>query len=630
MYNADLDKWKRSIKNSITKETIDKLKATIDLEEGEQHLLHEAGQEDEISSQGHIKEELNIYNYLDLLPTPCRRKYFIHDWEFTTEAGKKLPYQKIAILGPAGTGKTLAALYKIMVEYPKRYCKLTKYQRKQFRDKGEMPEITMKSLFVREELEAAYDTLVMPLKALYDHSKGTFFTFYKVGPKSVKLIIAAHIEMIDGIPTRIINLIDIKVFDTPQKTRGFRGTEYHTSLISEPENHREDIFQYVPLRCRNARNIKKCGTDPINMTIIEGQTPPPSNAFFQYFETFGEVELNDNEMYGFRRIKKIELPGRDYVGYNMMHVCASGLSPKPENWQIMGSDYWIKAAAQSRHNESFVKKNIVGIPVEAITGEEVYTTFDRTFNVGKVDFNSNIPITLISDADHRGVCLFVQAYLGQIRILDAVFYDEYKNIQAFVSSIIDKLRNVYTNAKVGNCFIDPAANRTASFIKGKYSPVAELNEEFERQRMPQVRFQPLGHKANDMHHRIECGNKLFMQIQDGRPGCMINDKMPDINRVVKEIIDFKWPLSDDGTIKRGVKPIKTTTADCIGYCGYILSMGEFDYANVIRGKMDDTDIYAATLKTGQDYSQYITDKVNRFEDNTAKDDENEVFLGGLY
>ena len=628
MYNVDLEKWKRTIKDAITQETIDKIKSTIEIDDGE--IITEAGHEDELLSKNQIHEELNIYNYMDLLPTPCRRKYFIHDWEYKDEDGNSIPYQKIAILGPAGTGKTLAALYKIAVEYPRRFCKLTQWQRAQFRDKGIIPEITMKSLFVREELEAAYDTLVMPMKALYDNSKGTFFHFYKVGPKSVKLIIAAHIDMIEGIPTRIINVIDIKVFDTPQKTRGFRGTEYHTSLISEPENHREDIFQYVPLRCRNARNIKKYKGDPINITLIEGQTPPPSNPFFQYFETFGEVEMNANEQYGFRRAKKISLEGRDYVGYNIMHVCASGLSPQPENWQIMGKDYWIKAAAQSKHNESFVKKNIVGIPVEAITGEEVYTTFDKSFNVGKVDFNPAIPITLISDADHRGVCIFTQAYRGQIRILDAVFYDEYKNIASFVSTIIDRLRNEYMGAKIGNAYIDPAANRTADFIRGKYSPMAEFNDEFERQKFPHVQFQPLGHKANDTNHRIFCGNNLFRQIHDGSPGCLINENMKDINRVVKEIIDFKYPLDENGVVRRGVKPIKTTTADCIGYAGYLLTMGEFDYAGVIRDKTDDLDVYAATRLSGKNYSDYIKEKTRIYDDNTAKDDENEVFLGGIY
>ena len=160
--------------------------------------------------------------------------------------------------------------------------------------------------------------------------------------------------------------------------------------------------------------------------------------------------------------------------------------------------------------------------------------------------------------------------------------------------------------------------------------MTEFNDEFERQRFPHVQFQPLGHKANDIMHRIECGNNLFRQIHNGSPGCLINDKMKDINRVVKEIIDFKWPLAEDGTVKKGVKPIKTTTADCIGYAGYLLSMGEFDYAGVIRDNTDSLDVYAATRLKGKNYSDYIKEKTQTYEDNTAKDDENAVFLGGLY
>ena len=580
----------------INKKDREQYTKDIELDDGEE--LYENDDIDEATARSRIDPDdpITIGNYYERLNDGCRRKRYIDSWFY-----KNKPAKMSCIMGCAGSAKTTSALYKAFVAYPRIMGRLSNEQKIAFRDKGEMPTITFNLLLIREDLTAAYDALVMPLQAMIMASDNTFYLHYKTGPKSVMRVIIAYNSFVEGIPTKIVVVGDIKVFDNETKIRKFRGTEYHGAIISEVENHPDYIYQYVPLRCRAKKNLFMYGErKSANHIFLEGQTPYIDNPVWDLVPLYGRKELFENEDNGFIMVKDYD----DFV--NILHVCPSGLSPNPENAEYMGKDYWKDQALLQANDKDWVDKNIHGLPVARQYGEHGYKSWNENTHVANVDYNPNIPIMLFSDADTNSVCAFVQVMHGQVRIINAIFYDRNESMEVFVRDIINTLQSKYMDAQIGGCYIDPASANSRSFTHGRFSPVKMLNDEFVRQGYGHITFDALAPKANSTFFRLECGDKLFRQLHDGRPGLLINnDKQvfTQLDKFLEDLRKFRYPQDKDGTILHNRPPIKQTTSDVIGYIGVVLSMGMLKWADKVLADTDPGVILKETIASGEPYDK---------------------------
>ena len=597
----------------INKKDREQYTKDIELDDGEQ--LYENDDIDEQFARSKINPDapISIGNYYERLPIGCRRKRYIDSWQY-----KMSPALMTCILGPAGSAKTTSCLYKAFIAFPRVMGRLSNEQKIAFRDDGIMPTITFNILMIREELEAAYDALVMPLQAMMIESDNTFYVHYKTGPKAVKRVIIAYNSFVEGIPTKIVVVGDVKVFDNESKIRAFRGTEYHGAIISEVENHPNYIFKYVPLRCRSKKNILMYGErESANHIFLEGQTPYIDNPVWDYVPQYGKKELFENEDNGFIQVKDMD----SFV--NILHVCPSGLAPNPENSEYMGKDYWKKQAFLQQADEDWVNKNIHGLPIARRYGEHGYKSWNENVHVNKVEYNPAIPIMLVSDADTNSVCAFVQILHGQVRIINGVYYDRNESLDVFVRDIINTLQTNYADARIGGCYIDPASAKTRSFTHGRFSPVKMLNDEFMRQGYGHITFEALAAKANSVYFRMECGDKLFRQLHDGRPGMIINnDKnvFKELDRFLDELRQFRYPQDKDGTVLHNRDPIKTTVSDVIGYTGAILTMGMLKWADRVLEDTDPGVMLKQTIASGVPYDKRIIAGTHKKKDSWSASD----------
>ena len=594
----------------------------LDIEDGEQ--LYENDSIDEQNARAKIDPDapINIFNYYERLPDGCRRKRYIDSWQYRHKNDTEYKHIKMScILGPAGSAKTTSCLYKAFIAFPRVMGRLSNEQKIAFRDKGEMPTITFNLLMIREDLTAAYDALVMPLQAMILASENTFYLHYKTGPKSVMRVIIAFNSFVENIPTKIVVVGDVKVFDNETKIRKFRGTEYHGSIISEVENHPEYIYKYVPLRTRSKTNIAMYGDKEkrktANHIFLEGQTPYIDNPVWDFVPQYGKKELRENDKNGFILVKDYD----DFV--NILHVCPSGLAPNPENSEYMGKDYWKDQALLQANDEDWVDKNIHGLPTARRYGEHGYKSWNENVHVAEVKYNPQIPIMLFSDADTNSVCAFVQVMGGQIRIINAVYYDRNESLEVFVRDIINTLQTNYADAQIGSCFIDPASAKSRSFTHGRFSPLQSLNEEFKRQSFGHIQFQALAPKANTIWYRMECGDRLFRQREDGRPGLLINNDrgvLKELDRFLDELRQFRYPQDKDGTVLHNRDPIKTTVSDVIGYIGVVMNLGMLKWAEKVLADTDPGVILKETIASGQPYAQRILRGTHKRKDEWSADD----------
>ena len=600
----------------ISKADRKKLLADIELEDGEELYENDSIDEQIARSKINPDDPINIFNYYDRLPDGCRRKLYIDSWQYKHRGQTEYKPVKIScILGPAGSAKTTSCLYKAFVEFPRVMGRLTNEQKINFSKTGEMPTITFNLLLIREELEAAYDALIMPLQAMMIESENTFYVHYKTGPKAVKRAIVAYIAVVEGIPTKIVVVGDVKVFDSEGKIRAFRGTEYHGSIISEVENHPDYIFKYVNLRTRSKKNLLMYGDEEdrksANHIFLEGQTPYIDNPVWNYVPQYGKKEIDENQKNGFIQVK-------DYPDFvNILHVCPSGLAPNPENSEYMGKNYWKDQALLQANDEDWVNKNIHGIPIARRYGEHGYKSWNESVHVAKVEYNPAIPIMLFSDADTNSVCAFVQVLHGQIKIINAVYYDRNESLEVFVRDIINTLQTNYADAQIGSCYIDPASAKSRSFTHGRFSPLGSLNNEFARQGFKHIQFQALAPKANSIWYRLECGDKLFRQLHDGRPGLLINNDrnvLKELDRFLDELRQFRYPQDKDGVVLHNRDPIKTTVSDVIGYIGVVVNLGMLKWADRVVDDTDPGKILEQTIATGKPFVKQVLRGQNKKAD----------------
>ena len=471
-----------------------------------------------------------------------------------------------ALIGHIGSGKSLVACDKLCVQYPI-HCGVP----------DEKNEIRVTTAIMRNSKDALMRTIHQEsICSLYQNQNMIIDGLQSRSPSGITI----HFSFDkNGKKIKVWNTIHyISLFDKRAEA-SITGYQPHGILVSEPESLPAFTFEYLTARSRNIKGV----TRPI--MLYEGEVPQGSHQFFNIFPLWDEQDRNrypkgwiQDKQYNIEvdaDVSKGQIEGYRYTKpvKNRIYVSSDAATRYAFNTENLPDDYFIKEQAKSIFH---IKKRVNVIPTIMVDGEPGWTNFIQTKHYAPVEYIPQQPIYLFFDADARGVIGIVQTLNNQIRFLEIILCNG--SITQKLETTAAYLRDRCPEFRIAGAYLDPAINNTNEFLGKDNSMLAQFKRESKRLFNADIKFDVakdrLGNPAISLEARRDATIKAFRDLDDGRPGLLINDKMIAENqrKVDDDIAKYRFVMKNDGTISN--KPLKTDTADIINYACITLSTWE--------------------------------------------------------
>ena len=230
--------------------------------------------------------------------------------------------------------------------------------------------------------------------------------------------------------------------------------------------------------------------------------------------------------------------------------------------------------------ENHIKNKLKCLPSIEIVGRPGWDNFREDKHIQLVNYTPNTPVYLFFDADAAGTVGLVQVINNQIRFLEII--DCQGTITQKIEAAGGYLRGNCPEFMIGTCYVDPAINNMNEFLGKDGSALTTFRSEAKRIFGKEIKFKiaqdKQGRPAIDREVRRMAAVKAFREMDDGRPGLVINKNMSKDNmrKVEEDISKYVYAIKNDGEAHK--KPSKNETSDII------------EYAAVVFGTYDN-DIY---------------------------------------
>ncbi|MFZ1963445.1 MAG: hypothetical protein WAU78_08245 [Roseiarcus sp.] len=417
------------------------------------------------------------------------------------------------IMGPYGSGKTVAALFADL-----RYSAL-------------MPRckdgvIRAKGMIVRSDYRTLYATTIPSWHSWFpaDYPGSTFVggadrpaihTLTFVTPRGAKMELIVEFKALGG--KRIEDI-----------ARGWEGSWAH---IEEADLVEEGVLEYLFGRTNRYPKRKDLAGDASLRRRCSGSLNPPGSPRHWIVRRF---------------IKKLKGDGKPAPDHEHLFIQPSGVSPQAENLANLAAGFYedLLASLPDWDAQRFVHGKIG----YARDGLPVYPDFDQRWNVApqrlKTVPGRTIWLGLDCSGLHPAVVVVDRAPNLQVRVLKE-FYFGRMGPTRFAETLAAELQTTFRDNPVERGFYDPSNDYGADKEGGEQSWIDILR------RALGVPLTPA--PTNEIPLRVEAVRNLLVTPIDAHSRALIVD--PECTWLIEGFMaDYRYKLNPDGTVQNSGNP----------------------------------------------------------------------------
>jgi hypothetical protein len=428
------------------------------------------------------------------------------------EAFIRAPERVPFIMGPVGSGKTTAALFRCL-----------RYSASIPRCKDGV--IRAKGAIVRSDYRTLYGTTLPSWHSWFPPTyPGSKFIGGADRPATHEIAFTTPRGQ------RMEIIIEFKALGDKRIEDIMRGWEGTWALMEEADLMSEDALDFLFQRSNRYPRRELLEGEASLKRCVMGSLNPPGSPDHWIVRRF---------------IQRKKADGSDNTGDEKLYVQPSGLSPQAENIPNLADGFYEELAANSP--DYHVQRFVHGKVGWDRSGMPVYPEFDPRQHVAPVKLKPTpgVPIFLGLDCSglHPAAVIVQRGASLQIRVLEEFYFDRMGPTR-FTEMLVAGLQERYRDCPLERGFYDPSNDYGADKEGGEQSWIDILMRALGRPLNPAP--------TNEVPLRVECVRNLLMQPIGEARGLLVS---PGCTMLIDGFMArYRYKLNPDGTIQNRANP----------------------------------------------------------------------------